>query len=109
MTRSARRVALIAMAVVGACASCFDPEALASGDPAVAGKSLYSQSCARCHGFQMVNPGPGVFDLRNFPREDRARFVLSVSEGKGAMPSWKGTLSSADIELLWAYVTADAR
>ena len=78
-----------------------------SGASLGAGRLLYNQNCARCHGFQMLNPPPGVFDLRTFP-QDKERFIASVSEGKGAMPSWKGTLSAADIETLWTYVSRPA-
>jgi cytochrome c6 len=70
------------------------------------GKTLFSQNCARCHGFNMANPAPGVFDLRTFPTEDKPRFVAAVSEGKGAMPAWKAVLSPAEIESLWAYVSS---
>lgn len=69
------------------------------------GKSSFRKRCARCHGVNMVNPGAGVFDLRNFPREDRARFVESVTYGKNAMPSWQDVLGPGDIDALWAYVS----
>jgi mono/diheme cytochrome c family protein len=51
--------------------------------------------------------GAGVFDLRNFPGEDRARFIESVTYGKNAMPSWEDVLKPADIEALWVYVSKD--
>lgn len=63
---------------------------------------IYSRNCARCHGFNMVNPA-GVFDLRTFP-DDTPRFPASVSEGKNAMPAWKAVLSAQDIQALWTYV-----
>jgi len=82
--------------------------AAASNDALYAkGKSSYRKRCARCHGVNMVNPGAGVFDLRNFPRADRARFIESVSYGKNAMPSWADVLKPADIEALWVYVSKD--
>ena len=78
-------------------------------DPVALGQSLYRQNCARCHGFQMVNPGPGVFDLRTFPRDDKSRFIAAVSNGKGAMPGWQVMLSPEQIELLWRYVSTAGR
>ena len=72
------------------------------------GKSSFRKRCARCHGVNMVNPGAGVFDLRNFPREERARFVESVTYGKNAMPSWQDVLKPADIDALWVYVSRDS-
>ena len=83
-------------------------EAADHAQPAVdtsLGKTLFSQNCSRCHGFNMVNPAPGVFDLRAFPLDDKSRFVAAVSDGKGAMPAWKAVLSPEDIENLWSYVS----
>ena len=52
----------------------------------------------------MLNPGL-AFDLRNFPNNDRQRFISPVQNGtpKG-MPPWKDLLSAQDIETLWANV-----
>ncbi len=72
------------------------------------GKSSYRKRCARCHGPNMVSPGAGVYDLRNFPKEDRARFTDSVNNGKNAMPSWQDVLKPVDVEALWVYVTREA-
>jgi len=69
------------------------------------GKASYAQHCSHCHGFNMVNPGIVAYDLRQFPHEDKARFVHSVTNGKnGRMPAWGDLLSAADIDELWAYV-----
>ena len=68
------------------------------------GQALYNRTCVHCHGRNMVNSGTTVYDLRRFPQDDKERFVSSVTNGKGNMPSWKGKVSPAEIELLWAYV-----
>ena len=69
------------------------------------GKALYAHNCSHCHGFNMVSPGSVANDLRQFPHEDKARFVHSVTEGKnGRMPPWGDLLSREDIDDLWAYV-----
>jgi len=70
------------------------------------GKNLYRSYCTRCHGLNMVSVSSAYFDLRTFPREDKPRFVNSVTNGKRAMPAWGGTLSPAEIDLLWAYVSS---
>jgi mono/diheme cytochrome c family protein len=108
--------ALIPCVVLAACgcsvadadSSGANPEgaAVASAETLTAAKSLYGQNCARCHGFNMVNPAPGIFDLRTFPPDDKPRFIASVTNGKGAMPSWKDALSPQQIEMLWTYITA---
>src|SRR6202044_1791278 len=43
------------------------------------GKTLYATNCVHCHGMNMVTPGTVAFDLREFPHDDKARFVNSVT------------------------------
>ena len=53
----------------------------------------------------MVNAGNVVPDLREFPRDNKPRFVDTVTRGKNnRMPPWGDVLSSAEIDELWAYV-----
>jgi mono/diheme cytochrome c family protein len=68
------------------------------------GRELFHRACAQCHGRNMVNSGTTVYDLRKFPLDQPDRFKLSVTQGKGAMPSWKESLTPEQIEWLWAYV-----
>ncbi len=69
------------------------------------GKQIYATNCLHCHGLNMVTPGTVAFDLRQFPHDDHARFVNSVTNGKNnRMPAWGDLLKSDDIEALWAYV-----
>jgi cytochrome c55X len=79
----------------------------ASSDPAqiAKGKALYGTNCLHCHGINMVTPGTAAFDLREFPHDDKARFVNSVTHGKNnRMPPWGDILKPEDIDNLWAYV-----
>jgi mono/diheme cytochrome c family protein len=69
------------------------------------GRALYAHHCSHCHGFNMVNPGTVAYDLRQFPHDQKPRFVHSVTNGKnGRMPQWGDVLSREDIDKLWAYV-----
>ncbi len=69
------------------------------------GKALYTHHCAHCHGFNMVNPGTVAYDLRQFPHDQKSRFVNSVTNGKNnRMPRWADLLSLEQIDQLWAYV-----
>jgi mono/diheme cytochrome c family protein len=68
------------------------------------GVSIYEDFCAMCHGRNMMNPGGFAFDLRQFPKNDFARFRNSVLNGKGGMPAWRDKLTDEDIDLLWAYI-----
>jgi mono/diheme cytochrome c family protein len=49
---------------------------------------------------------PELFDLRRFPPDQHDRFIRSVTNGKNAMPPWRGQLKPDEIEALWAYVAA---
>ena len=75
-----------------------DPAALVSE-----GRRRYTGQCARCHGLNLVTGGIG-FDLRQFPRDEKARFTLSVRKGLRAMPAFGSTTRDADIDALWAYI-----
>lgn len=75
----------------------FTPERIEKG------RVMYKQLCLRCHGPEMVG-GNNAFDLRTFPLDQRDRFFNSVTNGKRAMPPWKGILSDDEISLLWSYV-----
>jgi mono/diheme cytochrome c family protein len=77
----------------------------ADAELAARGKALYAHHCSHCHGFNMVNPGTITYDLRQFPHDDKARFVHSVTEGKnGRMPQWGDLLKPEEIDEIWAYV-----
>jgi len=95
---------LIAGALALACAPAFaqQPEQLK------AGAELYARNCSACHGARMLDP-EGAFDLRKFPRDQRERFINSVTKGKNQMPPWGGLLKPEEIEALWLYVIAGER
>jgi cytochrome c55X len=79
--------------------------AAAEAEQVQSGKALYAQHCSHCHGFGMVNAGNVVPDLREFPTDNKQRFVDTVTHGKNnRMPPWGDLLSSAEIDALWAYV-----
>jgi mono/diheme cytochrome c family protein len=69
-----------------------------------AGRDQYNRTCAQCHGRNMVNAGTTVYDLRKFPTDQPDRFHLSVTNGKGNMPSFKDALTPEQVAVLWAYV-----
>ena len=69
-----------------------------------AGRKLYTVSCARCHGINLVTSGGSFFDLRTLRTEDRERFLRSVAKGLRAMPAWEGTLKGPDFDALWSYI-----
>ena len=75
-----------------------------SADEIERGHAQFERTCAQCHGRNMVNSGTTSYDLRRFPTDDPDRFFTSVTNGKGNMPSFRDSLTSEQIRLLWAYV-----
>jgi mono/diheme cytochrome c family protein len=69
------------------------------------GSQLYAKNCATCHGARMVGPEWAI-DLKTFPKDERARFIDSVTHGKAGMPPWGDVLKPDDIAALWAYVVS---
>ena len=106
MRAGGRLVGAVGLAVVGVGAGAPPAPAAPAAAPEVeAGRKLYVGACQRCHGINLVTNGIG-FDLRTFPRNDKERFVRSVSEGVRAMPAWSATLKPEQLDLLWAYLGA---
>jgi len=61
-----------------------EPLRAAEADLIEQGRDLYADTCAICHGRDMVNTGALAFDLRKFPKNDFRRFRNSVLNGKNA-------------------------
>ena len=99
------RAGLALACFVWGAASAQNPPEKVTPDLIRAGEKNYSLNCAPCHGTRMLEPPTNV-DLRKFPRDQRARFINVVSNGRNTMPPWRGALSPEEIEALWAYVSA---
>ena len=77
----------------------------ARADDIEQGREVYHELCASCHGRDLVAGGGITFDLRQFPKDDFARFKTAVLNGKGrAMPAWADKVNEEDVANLWAYV-----
>lgn len=66
------------------------------------GSEIYARNCATCHGNRMKNPEWAI-DLATIPKDDRQRFIQSVTNGRGNMPPWGDVLKPEEIAALWAY------
>jgi len=95
--RKATMTLVLALAAAPAQANDFPPELIARG------ADIYERNCSPCHGPRLIGD-ESAFDLRKFPRDQRERFVNSVTRGKNAMPPWGDLLKPDDIDALWAYV-----
>ncbi|SRR6266481_3099209 len=107
-----RRVAAplaAALALAGAPATAQGPQAQSfAPEQLKAGAEIYERNCSPCHGARMLDP-QGATDLRKFPRDQRERFINSVTRGKNQMPPWGGLLKPEEVEALWAYVVAGGK
>lgn len=91
-------------ALLLACSAAPAARAQDAPSPADAGKRVYTSYCARCHGIELRVGSSAFFDLRTFPKDDKERFLQSVSKGKRAMPAWEGIVKPEEMELIWAYI-----
>ena len=69
------------------------------------GRQQYHRTCAQCHGRNLINSGTTVYDLRRFPPDQPERFLLSVTKGKGNMPSFQDALTPEQMQWVWIYVS----
>ena len=77
-----------------------------TGD-AAAGKTVFSDNCAGCHGVDGTG-GNGGPDLTTIPSaKDAAAVTKQVENGGGGMPAFKGTLTQQQIKDVTAYVTQE--
>ena len=74
---------------------------------AAAGKTVFSDNCAGCHGVDGTG-GNGGPDLTAIPSaKSSAAVQKQVEDGGGGMPAFKGTLTQQQIKDVTAYVTQD--
>jgi alcohol dehydrogenase (cytochrome c) len=74
---------------------------------AAAGKTVFSDNCAGCHGVSGTG-GNGGPDLTAIPSaKDAATVQKQVENGGGGMPAFKGTLTEQQIKDVTAYVTQE--
>jgi mono/diheme cytochrome c family protein len=97
-------------------------DAAEKGDPAK-GKEVFAGKCSPCHGLEGRGDGPAAASLQPKPRNlSDAKYVSTLSDermfktiseggaamGKSpAMPSWKSSLSEADVWNVMAYIRQD--
>jgi cytochrome c6 len=94
----------------------FQSPALASGDPAK-GAQVFAANCNACHiGGKNSVMRDKTLDkaalakyLKGFSEDAEAAIAYQVTNGKGAMPAFKGRLTPDKIENVAAYVVAQAK
>lgn len=79
----------------------------ADADAMTAGRVIYDQACAVCHGADGSGVLPGTDDFTDAEtsaalRDNSAEKLCIVAEGEAAMPGWKETLT---IDQMWQVLT----
>ena len=107
--RSAAACALLLAA--GLCASAGAHAADEAAQMAL-GKKLFTTAtpaCALCHTLKDAGAEGAVGPVLDELRPDAARVAKALCDGLGAMPSFKATLSEAEIAALALYVSSASR
>ena len=76
--------------------------------PGDAGREVYVEHCAQCHGERLMATGSAP-DLKLLRADQRARFDDIVRDGKGQMPAWAGMITDEQIDQVWAYIRSRAQ
>jgi sulfite dehydrogenase len=111
--RAARKPWLLALALP-LLAMCLSASAAGAADEMALGKRLFQEggggqpACAACHSLKDAGAqgevGPGLDEIK----PDVQRVVTAMRNGIGAMPSFQGKLSDAEIQAVAKYVAAVA-
>lgn len=79
----------------------------AAGD-AAAGKAVFTAKCGGCHTLADAGTSGAIGPNLDEAKPGADKVVERVTNGKGVMPAFKGTLSDADIANVAAYVSSVA-
>ncbi|WP_397442876.1 c-type cytochrome [Polaromonas sp. UC242_47] len=103
---------LRALALPALLLSCGLAAAAGNADQLAIGKKLFSTSvpaCAVCHTLKDAGAEGAVGPVLDELQPDAARVAKVLRDGLGSMPSFKTSLSEAQIQALSAYVAQASR
>jgi cbb3-type cytochrome c oxidase subunit III len=84
------------------------PAAGGGGGGGADGKAIFSSSCASCHTLEAAGSSGTIGPNLDDSQPDEALVRERVTNGKGAMPSFKDQLSEAEIGAVAKYVSESA-
>jgi mono/diheme cytochrome c family protein len=91
------KILLVLGLLAAACTASVDPEAT--------GEEIFGQICARCHGADLSGGvGPAIGPGSNATSQPDEFLTLTITRGRGRMPSFQSTLSEEQIARVVAYV-----
>lgn len=77
-----------------------------SGMDEIDAASIYSQRCSSCHGADREGAnGPPL--LPGVLNKDAAVYIDTITNGSGPMPSWKGRLSTDEINAMVEFIMSE--
>jgi len=86
----------------------FTPAPVLADADIASGAKVFSANCAACHnaGGNVVNAAKNLKldTLKQYGMDSAAAIITQVTNGKNAMPAFKGRLSQDQIESVAAYV-----
>ena len=95
------------MIVVCLLAACILAAGACSGSPPAdaTGEEMFQQLCANCHGEDLEGGvGPSIAAGSNAAEQDDDFLVLTITRGRGRMPSFESTLTEDQITRVIAYI-----
>jgi mono/diheme cytochrome c family protein len=99
-----KRIALAATVAAGALA--VAGPAAAATDP---GASVFTANgCAACHTLAVAKASGKIGPNLDKTKPSQAKVISIVTKGKGAMPAFKGRLSTAQIKAVATYISKNA-
>ena len=94
-----RSLIAVCLLVLTACAEPPPPDA--------SGQDIYQQLCSNCHGEDLNGGvGPPVGAGSNSADQDDGFLVLTITRGRGPMPSFESTLNEEQIVRVVEYLRA---
>jgi len=93
--------------IIAAClvvlTACTEPPPLDAS-----GQEIYQQVCANCHGEDLNGGiGPAIGTGSNAADQDDDFLVLTITRGRGSMPSFDSTLTDEQIDRVVDYLRAE--
>lgn len=100
-------IAHVPRSLIAACllvlVACADPPL-----PDASGQEIYQQLCANCHAEDLNGGvGPAIGPGSNSAAQDDEFLVLTITRGRGPMPSFDATLSDEQIARVVDYLRAE--
>ncbi len=104
---------LITVALSGVASLLLAGAAHAQDKAMAEGKALFTSGavppCALCHTLKDAGTSGAIGPVLDELKPDAARVATAMKSGIGAMPSYKGALSDAQIDAVARYVAAASR